>query len=56
MTVSWMTGFAPFVSAEGYQPVLPSLAVPILLLLPGQPTLEEEEAYPAEVSHILTRL
>ena len=52
MTVSKMTGIVPYLLATGQQPLLPSIAVPGLPSLPDQPTLDKEEAYFAEVSHI----
>ena len=54
--VSWMMGIALFLLATGHQPLLPSLAVPRLPLLPKQLTLDEEKAYLAEVSCIITQL
>ena len=53
MTVSRMMGVMPFLLAMGQQPLLPSMAIPGLPSLPNQPTLDEEEAYLAKVSHII---
>ena len=53
MTVSRMTGIAPYLLATGRQPLLPSIAVPGLPSLPDQPTPDEEETYLAEVSRIM---
>ena len=53
MTASRMTGVAPFLLATGQQPLLPSMAIPGLLSLPDQPTLDEEETYLAKVSCIV---
>ena len=49
MIASWMLGVAPVILATGYQPLLPSLAIPGLPLLRSQPTLDEEEAHLTEV-------
>ena len=49
-------GHAPFLLAMGCQLLLPSMAVPGLPSLPNQPTLDEEEAYLAKVSHIIVGL
>ena len=53
MTESRMTDIAPYLLATGQQPLLPSMAVPGLLSLPDQPTLDEEETYLAEFSCIV---
>ena len=53
MTVSRMTGVAPYLLATGRQPLLLSIAVPGLPSLPDQPTPEEEETYLANVSRIV---
>ena len=53
MTVSRMMGVAPFLLAMGQQPLLPSMAIPGLPFLSDQLALDEEEAYLAEVSHII---
>ena len=42
-----------YLLATGQQPLLPSMAIPGLPSLPDQPTLDEEEAYLAKVSHII---
>ena len=56
MMVSRMTGITPYLLATGQQPLLPSMAISELSSLPDQLTSDEEEAYLAEVSHIIERL
>ena len=56
MTVSRMMSIAPYLLATSQQPLLPSMAIPGLLSLPDQPTLDEEKTYLAKVSHIFERL
>ena len=56
MTVSRMTGIAPYLLATGQQLLLPSIAIPRLPALPDQPTPDEEEAYFADISRIAERL
>ena len=48
-----MMGVIPYLLATSQQPLLPSMAVPGLPSLPGQPTPDKEETYLAEVSHIV---
>ena len=45
-------GVAPFLLAMGCQPLLPSMDVPRLHLLPNQLTLDKEEAYLVKVNCI----
>ena len=54
--VSQMMGIVLFLLAKGYQPLLPSLAIPGLPSLPDQMTLDKEEAYLTKVSCISTWL
>ena len=56
MTVSRMTGIAPYLLATSRQPLLPSMAIPGLPSLPDQPTPDEEETYLTKVSHIVEQL
>ena len=56
MTASWMMGVAPFLLATGYQPLVPSLAVPELPSLLKQLTPDEEETYSTKASCIVTWL
>ena len=56
MTVSQMMGIALFLFTMGHQPLLSSLAIPGLPLLPDQLAPDEEEAYLAKVSHIAMQL
>ena len=53
MTASWMTGIVPFLLASGHQLLFLSMTIPGLPSLPNQLTLDKEEAYLAEVSHIV---
>ena len=53
MTVSRMTGVAPYLLTTSQQLLLPSIAIPGLLSLPNQPTPDEEEMYLAKVSCIV---
>ena len=56
MTVSRMMGGALFFIVISCQPLLLSLPIPRLPSLPNHPTLDEENAYLAKVSHIVTQL
>ena len=56
MTASRMTGVAPYLLATGQQPLLPSIAVPVLPSLPDQPMPDEEETYLADISCIVEQL
>ena len=56
MTVSRMTGTVPYLLATSQQLLLPSIAIPGLPSLPDQPTLDKEETYLIEVSHITEQL
>ena len=56
MTVSRMTGIAPYLLATGQKLFLPSMAIPGLPSLPDQPTPDEEEIYLTKVSHIVEQL
>ena len=49
-------GVVPFLLTMGQQPLLPSMPIPGLPSLPSEPTLDEEEAYLAKVSHIAEQL
>ena len=53
MTVSRMTGIAPYLLVMGQQPLLPSITVPGLPSLPDQPTPDKEEAYLTDISRIV---
>ena len=46
-------GIVPHFLSTSQQPLLPSLAIPGLPSLPDQPTLDEEQAYLAQVSCII---
>ena len=46
-------GVMPYLLVTGQQPLLLSITIPGLPSLPNQPTLDEEEAYLTEVSHIV---
>ena len=56
MTVSRMTGVAPYLLVTGQQQLLPSITVPGLPSLPDQLTPDEEETYLADISRIIERL
>ena len=51
-----MMGIVLFLLAVGCQPLLPSLAIPRLPLLPNHLTLDKEEAFLTEVSNVVTWL
>ena len=55
-TVSRMMGVMPFLLDMGQQLLLPSMALAGLPSLPNQPTLDEEKACFAQVSHIIVQL
>ena len=51
-----MVGLTLYLLPMGFQPFLPSLAIPRLPSLPGHPTPENEEAYLTEVSCLVINL